>query len=105
MPALLPVTLMLSALRQSSARKPLPPLPREIRIIQPEGECCPACCRCAHTNSGSAQAAVLYPLIGTCRLNNTELKKWLRYVIEHIQDWPANRVRDLLPWEVELTAQ
>ena len=77
----------------------------EIRIIQPEGECCPACCRCAHTNSGSAQAAVLYPLIGTCRLNNTELKKWLRYVIEHIQDWPANRVRDLLPWEVELTAQ
>ncbi|EFG1434595.1 transposase domain-containing protein, partial [Escherichia coli] len=22
---------------------------------------------------------------------------WLRYVIEHIQDWPANRVRDLLP--------
>ncbi|WP_262188151.1 transposase domain-containing protein, partial [Escherichia coli] len=24
-------------------------------------------------------------------------EKWLRYVIEHIQDWPANRVRDLLP--------
>ncbi|EGD7226007.1 hypothetical protein DLV62_23440, partial [Shigella flexneri] len=24
-------------------------------------------------------------------------RKWLRYVIEHIQDWPANRVRDLLP--------
>nr|WP_249418458.1 hypothetical protein [Escherichia fergusonii] len=22
-----------------------------------------------------------------------------------MQDWPANRVRDLLPWEVELTAQ
>ena len=32
-------------------------------------------------------------------------EKWLRYVIEHIQDWPANRVRDLLPWIVELTAQ
>ncbi|EHW8446063.1 transposase domain-containing protein, partial [Escherichia coli] len=26
--------------------------------------------------------------------------KWLRYVIEHIQDWPTNRVRDLLPWKV-----
>ncbi|MED8917303.1 transposase domain-containing protein [Escherichia coli] len=26
-----------------------------------------------------------------------EPEKWLRYVIEHIQDWPANRVRDLLP--------
>nr|WP_238005204.1 transposase domain-containing protein [Escherichia coli] len=32
-------------------------------------------------------------------------EKWLRYVIEHIQDWPANRVRDLLPWIVGLTAQ
>nr|WP_249418457.1 hypothetical protein [Escherichia fergusonii] len=25
--------------------------------------------------------------------------------MEHLQDWPANRVRDLLPWIVELTAQ
>ena len=33
-----------SALRQSSARKPLPAsLPRETRIIRPEEECCPAC--------------------------------------------------------------
>ncbi|EFX7166245.1 transposase domain-containing protein, partial [Shigella flexneri] len=23
---------------------------------------------------------------GTCRLNNVEPEKWLRYVIEHIQD-------------------
>ncbi len=45
------------------------------------------------------------PLIGTCRLNNVEPEKWLRYVIEHIQDWPANRVRDLLPWKVDLTSQ
>ncbi len=44
-------------------------------------------------------------LIGTCRLNNVEPEKWLRYVIEHIQDWPANRVRDLLPWKVDLTSQ
>ncbi|KAA1860752.1 transposase domain-containing protein, partial [Escherichia coli] len=28
-----------------------------------------------------------------------------RYVIEHIQDWPANRVRDLLPWKVDLSSQ
>lgn len=32
------------ALRQSSARKPLPAsLPRETRVIRPEEECCPAC--------------------------------------------------------------
>ncbi|EIP7908502.1 transposase domain-containing protein, partial [Escherichia coli] len=36
-------------------------------------------------------------------MNNVEPEKLLRYVIEHIQDWPANRVRDLLPWKVELT--
>lgn len=26
-------------------------------------------------------------------------------VIEHIQDWPANRVRELLPWKVDLSSQ
>ena len=49
--------------------------------------------------------AMLYSQIGTYRLNNVDPEKWLRYVIEHIQDWPANRVRDLLPWKVDLTSQ
>ncbi|MCI5353603.1 IS66 family transposase, partial [Escherichia coli] len=57
------------------------------------------------SDSGGEHAAVLYSLIGTCRLNNVEPEKWLRYVIEHIQDRPANRVRDLLPWKVALTSQ
>ncbi len=59
----------------------------------------------AGSDSGGEHAAVLYSLIGTCRLNNVEPEKWLRYVIEHIQDWPANRIRDLLPWKVDLSAQ
>lgn len=59
----------------------------------------------AGSDSGGEHAAVLYSLIGTCRLNNVEPEKWLRYVIEHIQDWPANQVRDLLPWRVDLTSQ
>jgi len=33
-----------------------------------------------------------------------EPEAWLRYVISHIQDWPVNRVRDLLPWKVDLTS-
>lgn len=45
------------------------------------------------------RAAVLYSLIGTCRLNG-----WLRYVLWHIQDCPINRLRDLLPWKAELTS-
>ncbi len=44
-------------------------------------------------------------ITGADSLNNVEPEKWLRYVIEHIQDWPANRVRDLLPWKVELSSQ
>ncbi|MFP1452794.1 transposase domain-containing protein [Escherichia coli] len=59
----------------------------------------------AGSDSGGEHAAVLYSLIGTCRLNNVEPEEWLRYVIEHIQDWPANRVRDLLPWKVDLSSQ
>ncbi|WP_077887491.1 transposase domain-containing protein, partial [Escherichia coli] len=41
----------------------------------------------------------------TCRLNNVEPEKCLRYVIEQSQDCPANRVRDLLPWKVDLSSQ
>ena len=61
-------------------------------------------CIFASSDSGGEHAAVLYSLIGTCRMNNVEPGKWLRYIIEHIQDWPANRVRNLLPWNVELTS-
>ncbi|WP_185168754.1 IS66 family transposase, partial [Escherichia coli] len=50
----------------------------------------------AGSDSGGEHAAVLYSLIGTCRLNNVEPEKWLRYVIEHIQDWPANRVGEIM---------
>lgn len=48
---------------------------------------------------------VNYRLISLALTNNVEPEKWLRYVIEHIQDWPANRVRYLLPWKVDLTSQ
>ena len=44
----------------------------------------------AGSDRGGEHASVLYSLIGTCRLNNVE---------------PANRIRDLLPWKVELTSQ
>jgi len=47
----------------------------------------------------------LYSLIGTCRLNGMEPEAWLRYVIDHILDWPINRLCDLLPWNADLTAK
>lgn len=58
----------------------------------------------AGSDSGGERAAVLYSLIGTCRLNGVDPEAWLRYVIGHIQDWPANRVHELMPWKAELTS-
>jgi hypothetical protein len=58
----------------------------------------------AGSDAGGERAALLYSLIGTCKLNGVEPEAWLRNVIGHIQDWPANRVRDLLPWKVDLTS-
>lgn len=45
----------------------------------------------ADSDSGGEHVTVLYSLIGTCRLNNVELGKWLRYVIKHILKSRSNR--------------
>lgn len=45
---------------------------------------------------------MLYSLIGTCRLNGVDLEVWQCHVLSHIQDWPVNRLRDLLPWNANL---
>ncbi|QDL35693.1 transposase domain-containing protein [Serratia liquefaciens] len=58
----------------------------------------------AGSDAGGERSAILYSLIGTCKLNGVEPERWLRYVLSHIQDWPANRVRDLLPWKTDLTS-
>lgn len=58
----------------------------------------------AGSDEGGERAAILYSLIGTSRLNGLDPKAWLRYVISHIQDWPVNKVRDLLPWKVDLAS-
>ncbi|EBJ3307940.1 transposase domain-containing protein, partial [Salmonella enterica] len=42
-------------------------------------------------------------LIGSCKLNGIEPETWLRHVISVINTWPANRVKDLLPWNVTLS--
>ena len=58
----------------------------------------------AGSDSGGERAAILYSLIGTCRLNGMDPEAWLRYVLGHIQDWPVNQLRDLLPWKTDLTS-
>ncbi|EOH8097026.1 transposase domain-containing protein, partial [Salmonella enterica subsp. enterica serovar Newport] len=58
----------------------------------------------AGSDTGGERAAILYSLITTCRLNGVDPETWLRYIIGHIQDWPVNRLRDLLPWKTDLTS-
>lgn len=55
------------------------------------------------SDGGGDSAAVMYSLIGSCKLNGIEPEMWLRYVISVINTWPANRVKELLPWNITLS--
>ncbi|EEE9946036.1 IS66 family transposase, partial [Salmonella enterica subsp. enterica serovar Uzaramo] len=50
------------------------------------------------SDNGGESAAIIYSLLVTCKLNNVEPEDWLREVIMKINDWPSNRVHELLPW-------
>jgi len=52
------------------------------------------------SDSGGERAAVIYSLIGTCKLNGIDPQAYLRHVLERIADHPINRVAELLPWVV-----
>ncbi|EBW6041331.1 transposase domain-containing protein, partial [Salmonella enterica subsp. enterica serovar Oranienburg] len=54
------------------------------------------------SDGGGDSAAVMYSLIGSCKLNGIEPKAWLRYVISVINTKPAKRVKELLSWNVTL---
>lgn len=48
------------------------------------------------------RAAAIYTLIGTAKLNGINPEAYLRHVIEHIAEHPANQHEALLPWNVAL---
>lgn len=50
--------------------------------------------------AGGERAAAMYSLIGTARLNGLDPEAYLAYVLERIAEHPANRIDDLLPWNV-----
>ena len=55
------------------------------------------------SESGGKSAAVAYTLIETCKLNGVNPEAWLAWVLERIQDHPANCIGELLPWEYQTT--
>lgn len=57
------------------------------------------------SDHGGERGALLYSLIGTCKLNGIDPERYLRHILDVIADWPNNRVSDLLPWRVVLPAE
>ena len=48
--------------------------------------------------TGGKSAAIAYTLIETAKMNKVNPEAWLAWVLERIQDHPANRIAELLPW-------
>ncbi|EKP6943044.1 transposase domain-containing protein, partial [Escherichia coli] len=48
------------------------------------------------------RGALLYGLIGTCRLNGIAPEAYLRHILSVLPEWPSNWVDELLPWNVVL---
>jgi len=58
--------------------------------------------RCPRTFAGSDEgdrrAAAIYTLIETAKLNDVDPLAWLADMLARLQDHPANRLDELLPW-------
>jgi transposase len=52
----------------------------------------------AGSDEGGRRAAAIYTLIETCKLNDVDPQAWLADVLARLQDHPAKRIADLLPW-------
>ncbi len=51
----------------------------------------------AGSKKGAECIAVIYSLIGTCKMHNVNPYEWLKDVLNRIQDHPINRIEELLP--------
>ena len=52
----------------------------------------------AGSHSAAQQAAMIYSLLATCKLNDVDPTEWLTDVFHRIQDHPINRIDELLPY-------
>lgn len=52
----------------------------------------------AGSDRGGERAAAMYTLIGTAKLNDVDPQAWLADILGRINDHPAARLAELLPW-------
>lgn len=52
------------------------------------------------SDRGGQRAAIMFSLIQSCRLNDLDPQAWLADVLARIAGHPANRLGDLLPWNL-----
>ena len=52
----------------------------------------------AGSDHGGERAAAMYSLIVTAKLNDIDPQAWLADVLTRINDHPASRLHELLPW-------
>lgn len=51
----------------------------------------------AGSEKGAERIAIIYSLLGTCKINKVNPLEWLQDVLERINDHPINRISELLP--------
>jgi len=51
----------------------------------------------AGSHKAAERLAMIYSLLGTCKANNVNPYNWLKDVLEKINNWPINKVHELLP--------
>jgi len=52
----------------------------------------------AGSDAGGQRAAAIYTLIQTAKLNHVDPQAWLADILARLQDHPARRIDELLPW-------
>ena len=53
----------------------------------------------AGSHDGAKRAAVLYSLLGTCRLNKVNPWEWTKYALSNVHTHPASQILELMPYK------
>jgi transposase len=59
----------------------------------------------SHSLGGERTTALMYTLTGSCKLNGVEPEAYLRHVLAIIAEYPINKIKDLLPWDLTLRTE